>query len=367
MTPAPASNSRRFPRRRTAGSVILLVLVTILLASFLLTKFVARAGTELLADARAGDRAELRREAYSALETTLAVLADVRAIDQGLHSPVQGWDRPLDHAGYTPENGLTVTVGVEDESGKLSLPQADPATLETLFVSLGLGLTDAERVTDALLVWTRQEYAPASLDLDGSHYARAAFPHQPAGRPLRTFGELAVIEVVRDFFFDEAGRPTRLARDFQASVSLYSFERVNLNAAPPAVLAAAGLGLGPIDALTDPARRQQAGNGAGYYRAASEAAAVLGSDAALDKFGAEVRALRITVTVLGGATTYRLSAVVAPPGGATLAAGPPAKIPAPGGATPETATPDIKKLDYPFKVLEIREDVESPAEPTQHD
>ena len=69
--------SQPIARRRFArGSVIVLVLLTVFLAAFLLTKFVQRAGTEMLADARAADQARLRREAYSALEVTLAVLAD---------------------------------------------------------------------------------------------------------------------------------------------------------------------------------------------------------------------------------------------------------------------------------------------------
>jgi type II secretory pathway component PulK len=372
--PTAAGVSRPFPRRRTAGSVILLVLVTVLLASFLLTKFVTRAGTELLADARAGDRARLRREAYSALETTLAVLADVRAIDHGLHSPAQGWDRPLDYAGYTPGAGLAVDVVIEDESGKISLPRADLPTLEALLVGLGLDQAGAGRAAEALLVWTRADYVPASLEADGSHYERAAIPYQPAGRPLRSFGELAAVEVVRELFFDEAGRPTQLARDFQASASLYSFDRVNLNAAPATVLAAGGLGVGQIDALADHARRQKAGDGTGFLRSTSDAAALLGANAPLEKFGAEVRALHLTVTVRGGTLVYRLSAVVAPPGGATIAVAPPLKTAVTtvtAGAPPQTAADVIKKLDYPFKVLEIREDVESPdtqpADPTAHD
>lgn len=368
--PVSTSASRQFPRRRTRGSVILLVLVTVLLAAFLLTKFVTRAGTELLADARAGDQARLRREAYSALETTLAVLAEMRAIDQGLYSPAQGWDRPLDYADHIPGEGLTVEVAVEDESSKLSLPRADAAILEALLVTLSLSLTEAERVSAALLVWTRDDHVPASLDMDGSNYDRAVIPYQPAARPLRSFGELAAVEVVQGLFFDEAGRPTRLARDFQSSVSLYSFDRVNLNTATPTVLAAGGLGLAQIDALADYARRGRNGSGAGFFHATSEATAILGAQTPLEKFGAEVKALRITVTVKGG-TTYHLSAVVAPPGGATIAPTPPPKTPNSAGATSETATADIKKLDYPFKVLEIREDAESPAmqpvDPVAHD
>ena len=361
-------------RRRTAGSVILLVLVTVLLASFLLTKFVQRAGTEMLADARAGDQARLRREAYSALETTLAVLADVRSIDSGLHSPTQGWDEPLDYAGYTPEGGRKVEIAFEDESGKISLPKADPATLEALFELFGLNQADAEKTTDALLVWTRENYVPTSLDTGADNYQRAVIPHNAAQRPLRSFSELADIEYVRDVFFDDDGRPNDLAREFAANVSLYSFERINLNSAPAMVLAVGGLAAGQIDGLKDRHRREEATAGLGYFKTVNDTKSILGADAPLQKFGADVLALRINVTVRDGAAVYRLSAVVAPPGGASLATA--AKPAAPATASPgvtatETAPQVIKKLDYPFKVLEIREDVEAPVFPptesTEHD
>lgn len=345
--------------------MILLVLVTILLAAFLVTKFVDRAGTELLADVRAGDREQLRREAYSALETTLAVLAEVRAIDQDLHSPAQGWDRPLDYADYRPGEGRTVEAGVEDESGKLSLPRTDAATLEALLVVLGLTPGQAERVADALLVWSRPEHLPVALELDGSNYERAITPHHPARRPLRSFDELAAIEVVRDLFFDDEGRPNRLARDFTANVSLYSFDRTNLNAAPPAVLLAAGLPLAQVDTLSSRTGRSRDEGAMSYFRSTEEAGAALGPAASLEKLGAKVTALRITVTVREGASVYRLMAVVAPPGGATFAPAPPEEA---TDGTKETAAAVIKKLDYPFKVLEIHEDVETPAQPpAEHD
>ncbi|MBL9214838.1 MAG: general secretion pathway protein GspK [Opitutaceae bacterium] len=361
---------RRWPRRPTAGSVILLVLVTVLLAAFLLTKFVSRAGTELLADARAGDQARLRREAYSALEVTLAVLADMRAIDNGLFSPAQGWDDPLAYAGYEPPEGTRIEVGFEDESGKISLPRADPVLLESIFGLLGVGAAEAEKATDALLVWTRTDYAPTSLDLDGSNYERAELPHNAAHRPLRSYAELASVEVVRDLLFDENGRPNALAREFAANVSLYSFGQTNLNAASPAVLLAAGLVDGQVQALRDFRLRDRQGGGLGFFRSAGDAAAVLGGNAPLQGLGAEIRALRVNVTVREGLASYRLSAVVAPPNGASVAEAAPEAAAraqanaATAGSAPsaaETAVPDIKKLDYPFKVLEIREDAESPA------
>jgi general secretion pathway protein K len=368
-----------FSRKPNAGSVIVLVMVTVLLASFLLTRFVQRAGTELLADARASDQARLRREAYSALEVTLAVLADVRAIDNGLQSPAQGWDRPLDYAGYTPENVGSVEVTYEDESGKLSLPRADLATLEALLELLGLGPAEAEKAGDSLLVWTQANYAPVDLDADGSNYERSALPHNPAARPMRSFAELASIENVRDYFLDDYGQPNERAQAFAANVSLYSFNQVNLNAATPVVMAAGGLVPAQIDALQAYNRQQAASGGPGYFRGISDVTGALGGNASLQGFGTEVRALRINITVRDGTNTFRLSTVIAPPGGATVATAPSQGASSSAAGSPaatsastsapltETAVPDVKKLDYPFKVLEIREDVETPAPPPPAD
>lgn len=356
--------------RGMRGSVILLVLVTVLLVAFLLTKFVQRAGTELLADAKAGDQARLRREAYSALEVTLAVLADFRAHEQGLFSPAQGWDQPLEYAGYAPAGGLRVTIEIQDESGKLSLPRADAATLGVLLEILGLQRIEAERVADALLVWTQADYVPSSTEADASKYERTAFPHRPPGRPLRSFAELASVAYARDFFFDKSGQPTALAQEFAANVSLYSFARVNLNAATPVALAVGGLDTGQMDALQGYIQKAKTAGRPSYFRAVNEAAVVLGS-APLQVFGSETAALRITVTVRDGAAGFRLSAVVAPPGGATLGI---AAVPKDQPKTPpaeETGGEVIKKLDYPFKVLEIRENLESmgisPPDSLAHD
>ena len=358
----------RFPARRSTGSAVLLVLVTVLLASFMLMKFVQRAGTELLADARAGDRARLRREAYSALETTLAVLADVRAADHALYSPAQGWDQPLNYAGYVPDSGLVVEVGFEDESGRISLPRADAATLEALFQVAGVDRNQAERASDALLVWMHQDYVPPTLESDPGNYERAAIPHRAAQRPLRSLEELASVAIVRDLLFDDDGRPNQHLRDFAAAVSLQSFDKVNLNAASPAALAATGFAAGQIDALRN--YQQATGRVAGkpYFQSLTEASATLGSAVSPDHFGVEIQVLRIKLTVRDGALEYHLSAVVAAPGG-TVAPAPTASAKVTPG--PEKAPVILKKLDYPFKVLELLEDVESepisPDNSARHD
>jgi len=360
----------RRPRQRTAGSVVVLVLVTVLLAAFMLTKFVERAGTELLADARSGDRLRLRREAYSSMEVTLAVLADVRAIDQALYSPAQGWDRPLEYAGYVPAGGLTVEVDFDDESGRISLPRADAATLEGVFALTGVDRDLAERASDALLLWMHPEYVPPTLDTDPGNYDQAALPHHAAGRPLRSLDELASIAVVRDILFDDDGRPNERFRQFAGAVSLLSFSQMNLNSAGPEALAAVGLPAERIGAVQDYRRAAAQGTDARpYLQSPADATALLGATAPTQSFGTQVQALRVIVTVHDGANRYRLSVVIAPPNGATVPARPAAAAPPAGqDATASQKAPVVlKKLDYPFKVLEVVEDMELPDPASAHD
>ena len=97
-------------------------------------------------------------------------------------------------------------------------------------------------------------------------------------------------------------------------------------------------------------------------------------------FGTTISALRINVTVHQGRSQFRLTAVVAPPGGATTVLANPALTAQPEkdsagqtdaakttttnpSSTPTTTTTGGKKLNYPFTLLEIRENVEIPPTP----
>jgi Type II secretion system (T2SS), protein K len=356
MTGAPA----------TRGAVILLVLVTVMLTAFLLSRFIQRAGTELLADAQAGDQARLRGEAYSALEVTLAVLADFRAIDGALHGPGQGWDDPLRYADYEPAGGRRVEIDFEDESGKVSLPALDQDALQLVLEQAGLGRREAELASDALLVWMRPDYTPASLENEAQRYERAALPHLPPQRSLASWQELGAIEHAREYFYDASGRPNDRWRWLEANVSLFAFTGTNLNTATPAALAAGGLSDAQAASLRQYLNAPPAGGGAHYFRSAAEANTVVGLAGTPGKLGAEVQVLRIRVTVHDGAAVFRMSAVVVPPGGS---AGSPsvAKAPPPATTTESKNAPvQVKKLNYPFRILDLHEDIaaaEPPAEP----
>lgn len=341
----------------------MLVLVTLLLAAFLLAAFIRRTGTELLADARAAERRELRAEAYSALETVLAVIAAQQKEEGALHGPDENWSRALMESGYTPAAGREVELHFEDESGRISLPQADAVTLQTALEAAGESQADAERMTNALLAWMRESDAEEARDLDAPDYESNDPAYKPAHGALRSWQELAAVEMDRHVFYDEASRATDVLRTFMRDFSLYSFSKTNLNTAGNDVLVTMGLNGSEADALDNYRARPRRPDEDGFFKTMTDAATVLGSAASTDKFGTEIAALRINVTVRQGGIAFRLTTVVAPTSGAAATVRPRSSAqtrPAQPGAPQPT---ERKRLDYPFTVLEIREDIEAPEPP----
>ncbi|MCS6298961.1 MAG: general secretion pathway protein GspK [Opitutus sp.] len=355
------------------------MLVTLVFATSALLLFIEKAGTDLLVDIREADAARLRQEAYSALETTLAVLEDFRVVGDGLHGPAEGWGDPLGFAGYTPAEGRTVEVSLEDESAKLPLPSVKAEMLIAVFKSWQVPQTDAERLTDSLLGWIKKDHTATAIGAPTlTDYENTALPFVPPGRSLRSFAELAAIEGVRQVFFDEVtGFPTEMYQRFTDTFSLYDFDSPNLN----------GNRLEPLLALeTIDAQQQQrvaeflsgAGSyqsqGPGFFKSGRSVAAVAGGQLAKLGYGYKVSALRITVTVRQGLASFRLMAVVAPEGGAKVAPASsassvateasPAAVSSNKAAQksdPRRAPPADKTsgqpadLKYPFTFLEIRE------------
>jgi len=249
----------RLRASRRGGSILVVVLVTLLFASVALTLFIEKASDDLLVESRVAAARRLRFEAYSALETTLAVLQDFQLVNGSLRSPAEGWGSPLEWAGYGPAEGRVVTVEFVDESGKLSLPHITANTLVDLFKSWEIAPNDAEKLSDALLQWMNPDYVPTSSFQPD--YENDPLPYVAPARPLRSFSELAAIDAVRDAFYDADGRPNAYWKRFTEAVSLLDFTQSNLNALRPGVLAAYGfdsnqqaqLGdFSPAPAITNP-------------------------------------------------------------------------------------------------------------------
>jgi len=300
------------PKRR--GSVIIVVLVLITLASLLLGRFMEDNSLELSMATREADRRRLRADAQSELELALAVIAEIRSIDLNkIHAPSQGYDDPHAYAGFPARDGLEVKFEYEDETAKLPLSVLSKNDLIQLLYSLGMEQRDAERCADAIVAWESKSYDSIEEEATEAAYQRSTLSFRPARRPIRTFEEFRSIGVAKEMFFDEAGRPTPIFQAFKGCVSLYTFPQSNINTASDAVLLSQGLDERQVGLIRD--RQAEIGKRIvgtpSYFRVTSEVRQLVGGGVNMAKFDDEVILMWVRVTVKEGLSKCRVSALVA--------------------------------------------------------
>ena len=379
------------PRPRRRGSVIVVVLVTLLLASLMLMKFIENSAVELTLATRQADRARLRADAFGALETALAVMAEIKAIDETLHAPAQGWGDPYAYLGQGPREGLEVAFTFTDESGKLSLPTLSFDDMVELAQVLGLGEHDARRFSDGLFAWTRADHSPQEMEAEASRYERDTIPHEPPKRSLRSWDELRAVRVARDYVYDEQGGLTPFGQALRENLSLYRFNGANVNALAPMIGILRGWDPSQVNSIA----AYQAGGTARvagappWFRGADDLRSVLGANADVRGLDATAKLVLVEVSVREGAATMRLSALVGldssvalpavaegpggspnpdsgqtpAPGGAADAGGPVGRrgqggargAGGAGGETSRGAATSEERLNYPFRVLQVVE------------
>src|SRR5690349_7427521 len=76
--------SEAWTSRSKLGSVLVIVMITLLFATFALLTFMEKASVDLMVDEREAVTRRQRMEAYSALEMTLGVLNEFREASNGL-------------------------------------------------------------------------------------------------------------------------------------------------------------------------------------------------------------------------------------------------------------------------------------------
>ncbi|MEY4488037.1 MAG: hypothetical protein RIQ79_545, partial [Verrucomicrobiota bacterium] len=185
---------KRKSRSCDRGSVIVVVLITLMLASLMLVKFMETSEVELVLATRTADRDRLKDDAYAALETALAVMAEISEIDDGkLHVPEQGWGDPYAYSGESPRAGVEVSFAFQDESGRISLPRLKFDDMLLLAQALGLDDHDARKFSDGLYTWMKSSHVPQDIEAEASRYERSALPHKPPLRSLRSWDELRAV------------------------------------------------------------------------------------------------------------------------------------------------------------------------------
>jgi general secretion pathway protein K len=378
---------------RRSGSVLVIVMITLLFTAAALVVFMDKAGDDLLVEAHAAEANRLRIQAYSALEVTLAVLEDFRQADNGLRATSEGWGDPLAWAGWSPEDGQKVDVTFQDESGKIPLIHADSTTLNSIFQSWQIPDSDAARATDGILGWMQQNYIPTTLL--SADYEGSAIPYDPPLRSMRSFSELSAIDGARDIFYGPDGRPNGLWWRFYNDFSLFNFRQIDIHGANSDVLSAVGqFSADQQQTLSDylAGAGKYQNQGQQWFQDTGALQGVLGGLGKPAGFGLTISALRVTIAVHEGRSQFLLSAVVAPQGGATtvqttatdvkngasnsasgetsattgVAAGSTSASASSISTVPtaaQAATAASSNLQYPYTVLEILENDEIPVEP----
>lgn len=223
-------------RNQRRGTILVAVLLMVVLLSFIVVAFMEDATSRIKYYGLFHHQDDLRVDAYSALETSLAVINQFREIDGEIWGPAQGWADPLEYAGFDTGNGTTVNVRIRDESGRFGLQALNEFTLRVLFQELDFDLREAQELSDAFLDWMDPSDTRRLSGFGTSDYRNLDPPYSPANRPIRSWDELPLIHGFREAFWAEDGRPLSKLRQFRDAISLHYNGPVNLNAASPLVL-----------------------------------------------------------------------------------------------------------------------------------
>lgn len=218
------------------GTILVAVLLMVVLLSFIVVAFMEDATSRIKYYGLFHHQDDLRVDAYSALETSLAVINQFREIDGEIWGPAQGWSNPLEYAGFNTGNGTRVDVRVRDESGRFGLQSLDEFTLRTIFQELDFDVREAQELSDAFLDWMDPSDTRRLSGFGTSDYRNLDPPYSPANRPIRSWDELPLIHGFREAFWAEDGRPLSRLRYFRDAISLHYNGPINLNAASPLVL-----------------------------------------------------------------------------------------------------------------------------------
>jgi hypothetical protein len=357
--------SRKPHRRQQKGSILAGVLVILFLMGVVVTRFIDEALREIQYQSQFQGQLDLRSEAYSALDASLAALHEIRVIDGELYRASQGWHDPLGYSQFPIPDGTEITVTLEDETGKLPIGHGDVVIWNLLFEAMGIDLSDAETLTDSLIDWMDKDdfkrlngAEKDDYDLDGKEY-------KPSNEILKDFKELRHIQGFDEMFFNEEdGKPNQYYKWFEQSVSLYSVHPVNVNTAQGLVLnILARMGgfngeqfvqhmRGP-DTIAGTADdpfvtnfQQIPGFGMG---------ATPGGGSASNLFGSTSKMFHLRVKVKRGEAVFLIDTLVGPKGetSGSVSGGQPAGNPTP--SRPASLTPSKSDGYYPFEIIHLTE------------
>ncbi len=355
--------------KKPKGSVIVFVLGIIALLSFILVSFMDEAVARIKYYGLFYHRNELRVEAISAFETTLAVINEIRQIDKGLYSTAQGWGNPLKYAEVDLGEDISISVSIEDESSKLSLPFVlklnDFDLLRDIFIEFEIDLVEAGELASSILDWTDRDDGTQINGAEKDYYENQSPPYQPPNDIIKSWEEIKLIKGFDTAFFDEEGRPNNKFRLLKDTFSIYYNGKVNIQSANQVIRNI----INRIDgydteslfdyiagddgeANTEDDRFITGNNDQGFVGVAPPQNSRL--------FSTQVSAMKVNVTASRGEASFLISALVTWKGSSpSISNAPQPAIPRKENINPEVTTIPNKtrsdNLSYPFEIIRMTE------------
>ena len=338
---------------RKKGSILVAVLGIVALMAALLISFMDEAVTRIKMNGLLDEGTNLRERAYSAMEISLAAIAQLGEIDDGLRSKAQGWGDPLAYAGFAPYDDCEIKVECDDVAAKLPLAVMSESQLVALFEEMDVTASNADKYATELLDWMDSNDDARLGSYDGDDYEKTTVPCKPTNAVPRSWDEFLKIEGLRKIFLDEDGNPSALFEFFKEAVSLYNDDDVNVNDAPELVLATLGElgGFDEDDVISDMAGSDGI-RGTIDDTILSDTSDLGGTDVALAAFSTQLIRLRVVAT--RGEAKFSIDALLKYKGSSTTSSSSSTESKLNGDYDDFPSDP-ASSLSYPFTIVQLVE------------
>ena len=358
------------------GSILVFVLALIVLLGVLSMRLMKETVQELRHVSQFHRRDDLRTYAYSALDLTVSVLNEFRLFEGPLFAPAQGWGNPLDYSEIEerilqdPSNSdeedgrspVRWSIRLTDESGKVSLSKTKEKDLVALFSQMwarteGSALVnddDGQAFYDAMMDWQDADDEDRDEGAEDDYYENLAPPYFSPGKKIENYEEFKMIKGFAydedepsdsGVFFDENGNETINMKDFKNCFSFYNDGNLNINGANRDLMKFL---CGDDESLFEELMEGPT-QGEPYYTNLQQNPLPLVSQKTGIPMDVRATLLRIEILVSKGKANFKLHAVLG------LEANINTSAPAGGKSSSKARSRSNQKLQYPFRILSMRE------------
>ena len=200
------------------GIALVAVLWAVMLLSVITMSFLHETRTDAQLTHNLMDNAEARALADGAVHRAIA-----RLLEQRTNTDAVFDGRPT----TIPATDATVEISIQDEAGKVNLNTAPDELIESVLLSGGLSMPEAEALTDKIADWRDRDNLRRLNGAEAGEYRAANKEYEPTNQPFATVDELRlVLDVTAELY----------AR-VSPVLTVYTTKRgVDLRAAPGRVL-----------------------------------------------------------------------------------------------------------------------------------